>query len=59
MARVMIVGAGGVGNVVTHKCAAQEEFSDILLASRSIDKCIRIAESVGSHKVKIVALDAD
>ncbi len=59
MARVMIVGAGGVGNVVTHKCAAQEEFSDILLASRSIEKCIRIAESVGSHKVKIVALDAD
>ncbi|MEY3870076.1 MAG: hypothetical protein RLZZ338_3967 [Cyanobacteriota bacterium] len=59
MARVMIVGAGGVGNVVTHKCAAQEEFSDILLASRSIDKCVRIAESVGSHKVKIVALDAD
>jgi saccharopine dehydrogenase (NAD+, L-lysine-forming) len=59
MARVMIVGAGGVGNVVTHKCAAQEEFSDILLASRSIEKCIRIAESIGSHKVKIVALDAD
>jgi saccharopine dehydrogenase (NAD+, L-lysine-forming) len=59
MARVMIVGAGGVGNVVVHKCAAREEFSDILLASRSIDKCIRIAESVGSHKVKIVALDAD
>jgi saccharopine dehydrogenase (NAD+, L-lysine forming) len=59
MARVMIVGAGGVGNVVVHKCAAQEEFSDILLASRSIEKCIRIAESVRSPKVKIVALDAD
>lgn len=59
MARVMIVGAGGVGNVVVHKCAAQEEFSQILLASRTIDKCNRIAERVRSPKVKIAALDAD
>ncbi|BAY43798.1 hypothetical protein SAMD00079811_13800 [Scytonema sp. HK-05] len=59
MARVMIVGAGGVGNVVVHKCAAQEEFSEILLASRTIEKCDRIAKSVGSPKVKTAALDAD
>lgn len=59
MARVMIVGAGGVGNVVVHKCAALEEFSQILLASRTIDKCNRIAERVRSPKVKIAALDAD
>lgn len=59
MARVMIVGAGGVGKVVVHKCAAQEEFSEILLASRTIDKCYRIAESVRSPKVKVAALDAD
>jgi saccharopine dehydrogenase (NAD+, L-lysine-forming) len=59
MARVIIVGAGSVGNVVVHKCAAQEEFSQILLASRTIEKCYRIAERVGSPKVKIAALDAD
>lgn len=59
MARVMIVGAGGVGNVVVHKCAAQEEFSQILLASRTIDKCNRIAERIRSPKLKIAALDAD
>ena len=59
MARVMIVGAGGVGNVVAHKCAAQAEFTDILLASRSVDKCERIAERIGSPKVKTAALDAD
>ena len=59
MARVMIVGAGGVGNVVVHKCAAQEDFSQILLASRTIDKCNRIAERVRSPKLKIAALDAD
>ncbi|MFN6498612.1 MAG: saccharopine dehydrogenase family protein [Nostoc sp. DedQUE01] len=59
MARVMIVGAGGVGNVVVHKCAAREEFSEILLASRTIEKCHRIAERVQSPKVKVAALDAD
>ncbi|MEC4812533.1 MAG: saccharopine dehydrogenase family protein [Scytonema sp. PMC 1069.18] len=59
MARVMIVGAGGVGNVVAHKCAVQEEFSEILLASRNIDKCDRIAERIGSTKVKTAALDAE
>lgn len=59
MARVMIVGAGGVGNVVAHKCAAQEEFSQILLASRTVEKCDRIAERIGSPKVKTAALDAD
>jgi saccharopine dehydrogenase (NAD+, L-lysine-forming) len=59
MARVIIVGAGGVGNVVAHKCAAQEEFSEILLASRTVDKCDRIAERIGSPKVKTAALNAD
>jgi saccharopine dehydrogenase (NAD+, L-lysine forming) len=59
MARVMIVGAGGVGNVVAHKCAAQAEFSDILLASRSVNKCESIAKQINSPKVKTAALDAD
>ncbi len=59
MTRVMIVGAGGVGNVVAHKCAAQEEFLEILLASRTIAKCNRIAEIIRSPKVKTAALDAD
>jgi len=59
MARVMIVGAGGVGNVVAHKCAAQAEFTDILLASRSVDKCDKIATSIGSPKITTASLDAD
>jgi saccharopine dehydrogenase (NAD+, L-lysine forming) len=59
MTRVMIVGAGGVGNVVAHKCAAREEFSAILLASRTVEKCDRIAASIGSPKVTTAALDAD
>jgi saccharopine dehydrogenase (NAD+, L-lysine forming) len=61
MARVMIVGAGGVGRVVAHKCAAQKEFTEILLASRTIDKCKSIAKSIPatSTKVEVAALDAD
>lgn len=59
MARVMIVGAGGVGRVTTHKCVAQDEFTDVLLASRTLEKCDRIAESIASNKLKTAALDAD
>lgn len=59
MAKVMIVGAGGVGNVVARKCAAQAEFSEILLASRTVAKCDQIAQSVGSPKLRTAALDAD
>jgi saccharopine dehydrogenase (NAD+, L-lysine forming) len=59
MARVMIVGAGGVGNVVAHKCAARDEFTAILLASRSVDKCDKIAAHINSPKVTTASLDAD
>ena len=34
--KVLIIGAGGVGNVVAHKCAmATESFSEVMLASRN------------------------
>ena len=37
MGRVLIVGAGGVGGVVAHKCAQNPEiFSEITLASRTL-----------------------
>jgi len=40
MSKVMIIGAGGVGNVVAQKCAQLPEvFSDIILASRTESKC--------------------
>ncbi|MCU0970971.1 MAG: saccharopine dehydrogenase NADP-binding domain-containing protein, partial [Gammaproteobacteria bacterium] len=44
MSRVLIIGAGGVGGVVTHKCAqAKDTFGQILLASRTESKCKAIA----------------
>lgn len=63
MARVLIIGAGGVGGVVAHKCAMNAgTFSDILLASRTVAKCDAIAASVKEltgRTITTAAVDAD
>lgn len=47
MNKVLIIGAGGVGHVVAHKCAMLPEiFGEITLASRTLAKCDAIAASV-------------
>lgn len=47
---VVIVGAGGVGSVVAHKCAQNPEtFGNIHLASRTKSKCDAIAASVAQR----------
>ena len=44
---VLIIGAGGVAKVVAHKCAQHnDELGQIAIASRSIDKCQAIIDSV-------------
>ncbi|NTW37139.1 MAG: saccharopine dehydrogenase family protein, partial [Syntrophobacteraceae bacterium] len=59
MSRVLIIGAGGVGGVVTHKCAqVPEVFSQIVLASRTIEKCERIRDQL-SRPIEIAQVDAD
>ena len=59
MAKVLIVGAGGVGQVVTHKCAqVPEVFSEIVLASRTEEKCKRIAAQI-KRPIKTAQVDAD
>ncbi|MFC0820427.1 saccharopine dehydrogenase family protein [Moraxella marmotae] len=51
---VLIIGAGGVAQVVAHKCAmANDIFGEIHIASRTLQKCDAIAQSVaekGSFK---------
>ena len=63
MSKIVIIGAGGVGNVVAHKCAQLPEiFSDILLASRTQAKCEAIAKSVAKkqgRRIRTCVLDAD
>ena len=59
MSRVLIIGAGGVGRVVAHKCAALGEvFTDICLASRALSKAQQIASEV-KGEIEIAQLDAD
>jgi saccharopine dehydrogenase (NAD+, L-lysine-forming) len=63
MTHVLIIGAGGVGSVVAHKCAqVPSVFSRISLASRTKSKCDAIAASVKSRtglEITTYALDAD
>jgi saccharopine dehydrogenase (NAD+, L-lysine forming) len=47
MSKILIIGAGGVSQVVVHKCAQHPSvFSEILLASRTKSKCDKIAAEI-------------
>ena len=62
MSKIVIVGAGGVGRVVTHKCAQLSTiFTEIVLASRTLKKCDDIATSVRAKykEVKISTNQVD
>lgn len=64
MSKVLIIGAGGVGRVVTYKCAQHPEvFSEILLASRTKEKCDVIAKDAmkdtGHQKITTAKVDAE
>lgn len=59
MSKVVIIGAGGVGGVVTHKCAQLPDvFSDIILASRTEAKCKAIAAQL-PRPIRTAQIDAD
>ncbi|MCA1756423.1 MAG: saccharopine dehydrogenase family protein [Bacteroidales bacterium] len=60
MGKVLIIGAGGVGTVVAVKMASLPHiFSDIMLASRTLEKCEAIARRVGGNRIKTARVDAD
>ena len=59
MSKVLIIGAGGVGQVVTHKCAQRGDiFSDITLASRTRSKCDAISAQLDTP-IRTAQVDAD
>lgn len=59
MNKVLIIGAGGVGNVVVKKCVQLPEvFGDIVLASRTKAKCDQIAAEAGGN-IQTAQVDAD
>ncbi len=60
MSTVLIIGAGGVGRVVAHKCVQNSEtFTKIILASRTLSRCEEIASELPSGTVHVESVDAD
>ncbi len=63
MKKTVIIGAGGVGNVVAHKCAQDADtFGEIWLASRTLEKADAIAADIKQAtgiEVKTAQVDAD
>jgi len=63
MAKVLVIGAGGVGSVAVHKMAMNPDiFGEVVLASRTRSKCDAIAASVKQRTGRDVAtyqIDAD
>jgi saccharopine dehydrogenase (NAD+, L-lysine forming) len=63
MSKVLIIGAGGVGGVVAHKCAMDRAtFTDVTLASRRLASCERLAaeiEQMHGRKIRTAQIDAD
>jgi len=60
MAKVIIIGAGGVGTVAAHKCAQNPDvFTEIVIASRTRSKCDAVARAIGRPNVTTDSVDAD
>lgn len=60
MSKVLIIGAGGVANVVAKKCAqVPGVFSSLVIASRTVSKCEVIANEITNIPVATEQVDAD
>ena len=61
--KTLIIGAGGVGNVVAFKCAMNvDTFGEITLASRTVSKCDAIAKNVKNRtgiQIQTTSVDAN
>jgi saccharopine dehydrogenase (NAD+, L-lysine forming) len=62
MAKALIIGAGGVAQVVVHKCCQNPDvFEEICIASRTKSKCDTLKEKLdgGKTKIQTAQVDAD
>jgi len=56
----LIIGAGGVGRVVAHKCVQNKDvFGRIILASRTLSKCQEIQSELPEGSLEVDTVDAD
>lgn len=60
MAKVIIIGAGGVGTVVAHKCAQNPDvFTEVVIASRTLSKVEDLVKKLGKPNFSADKVDAD
>src|SRR5699024_2060097 len=63
MAKVLIIGCGGVAGVAIHKCCQNSEvFTEICIASRTVSKCEAMKkelEGKTATKITTAQVDAD
>jgi saccharopine dehydrogenase (NAD+, L-lysine-forming) len=60
LATALIIGAGGVGRVVAHKCVQNSAtFDRIVLASRTLKRCEEILSELPEGAIEITTVDAD
>lgn len=60
MARVLMIGAGGVATVAAHKIAQNKDvFTDFMIASRRKSKCDEIVNAIGDKTIQTAQVDAD
>lgn len=58
MGTVLIIGTGGVGKVVAHKCnQLKDVFTKIVLANRTLSKAEDVKKSIGNPDIETVQLD--
>lgn len=60
MAKVIIIGAGGVGTVVAHKCAQNPDvFTEVVIASRTLSKVEDLVKKLDKPNFSADKVDAD
>ena len=58
MKKVMIIGAGAQGNVISGVLSKAEDVETILLADVDLQRAEEVAQFVGSDKIKVKPVDA-
>lgn len=62
MGKALIIGAGGVASVVVHKCCQNPDvFEEIMIASRTVEKCDALKRKLdgGRTKIQTAQVNAD
>lgn len=60
MSKALMIGAGGVATVAAHKCVENDSvFSELCIASRTLEKAEALRDKVAGGKVKVTAAEVD